>query len=134
LNRQQEWRYAHCAVTRRLLAIVAILTLSIAYLSFEAAALAAQSPECCTAGLCPMHRMATSAPSCDTDMSHPSSKLQPCPSHSVRYGGLPAFVRVAPPALAIGEQPIERVPQFASPAVAEIAIDVAAPPPRTTLA
>jgi hypothetical protein len=127
------WRYAVCAVMRRILAVVAMLTFSLAYLSAEAVGLAAATPECCSAGMCPMHRMNSHAPNCDTDMSHPGSQLQSCPSHSVRYAGLPDFIRVAPPALTTAEQPVERAPLFASPVAMEIAFDVAAPPPRNIL-
>jgi hypothetical protein len=118
---------------RRLLAVVAILALSMAYLSAEAIGLAAAAPDCCSSGLCPMHRMAQGT-NCDMDLRHPASQWQSCPVHNNQFTASLVFVRVAPPALAAAEPPRERVPLFASPVAAEMAFDVAAPPPRPSLA
>jgi hypothetical protein len=120
---------------RRFLAVFAMLALSLAYLSVDAATLAAAAPECCASGLCPMHRMAQQhGASCDTDMSHPASQLQACPSHGQRYAALPDFVRAAPPLLATSEALAEPVAPFVHPFAAPVVREVAAPPPRTTLA
>jgi hypothetical protein len=118
---------------RRLFAILAALALSLGYLSAETPSYAAASV-CCASGLCPMHRMMqTQGASCDTDMSH-GMQLQACPSHSQRYGALPDFVSVAPPTVAAAEPIVETVAPFAFPIVAAVTREVAAPPPRTTLA
>jgi hypothetical protein len=115
---------------RRLFAMVAILALSLAYVSADAASLAGKAVECCTAGLCPMHRIIQKAADCEMDLRHPEAQLQSCPSPAVRYAGLADFVRVPLPVIDSANWSSERLALKASPIQSEIAFDVAAPPPR----
>jgi hypothetical protein len=121
-------------MARRVIAMFASLVLTAAILSAQASVLAAEIPNCCANGLCPMLHMASQGIHCDMDMSRPQTNLQPCPSPNLHYVTALIFVRVAPPALAANERAAGKLSPVSTLSVPAADLEVAAPPPRTTLA
>jgi hypothetical protein len=119
-------------VLRRLIAVLAMLALSAAFASANGSLWAAQPADCCANGMCPMRHMAEAH--CDMDMGHPTPQLQTCPTPQSRDVSTLVFVRVAAPELVAGERSIERLSLPALMVVPMVSLEVAAPPPRTTLA
>jgi hypothetical protein len=116
---------------------VAIVALSIAFVSADASLWAAGTPDCCANGMCPMMQQMMhhgAGVYCNMDMSHPAGQLQTCPTPASRFTSAMVFVRVAPLALVTGQRAGERLPFSALPAVPAADLEVSAPPPRTFLA
>jgi hypothetical protein len=120
-------------VVRRLIAVLGMLTLTVAYVPSLVNDLgAAAMPSCCSGTICPLHHRVAQHVVCDMD-GHPSATLESCPGQVIHYASALPFVRIAPPTLAI-ERLAGPAPVFVPPALLNVAPDVAFPPPRTTLA
>ena len=118
---------------RRILAMIGVLALSVAYLPGVLTDAAASSdPSCCNGALCPMHKFMQGQASCDGDAGH-GGTLRSCPDNSQRFVAATVFLRVQPATLAA------EALETSAPA-AQILLPnsrepkVATPPPRTSLA
>ena len=79
-------------MARRLLSILAIAAMLVAFLPGVVDAGSANQLLCCNGVMCPFHQLA--AANCDTAHSRDGT-LQRCPDHGARVMGAPFFVRVA---------------------------------------
>lgn len=119
-------------MVRRLIAVVGILALVVAYLPAAMGDVsAAKKLDCCNGVMCPMHRMAGTHTECDGDTSHPGASLQSCPDNSQRYTAALAFVRVAP-SFFLAERVVSPAVAFVSRVPLNADLGVLLPPPRTS--
>ena len=115
---------------RRLIAVLGIAALAVAFLPGVADGLsAAGQPACCSGVMCPMHRNGGQKIICDMALGHQGAQLEACPSTPQHYAAL-VFVPIAPAVLFV-EWLVDSAPVFAPPVAAKNGHDVALPPPRS---
>ena len=120
-------------MVRRLISVVGILALTVAYLpGAVSSASASTTPDCCNGVMCPMHHMAGGQVLCDMGTSHSGPSLQSCPDNAQRYTAALAFVRAAP-TIYYTERVISPATTFVSHSALNADLGVVLPPPRTSL-
>ena len=118
---------------RRLISVIGMLALTLAYLPAAMGGLSpASAPDCCNGVMCPMHRMAGAHTECDGVAGRSGASLQSCPDNAQRYTVALSFVRVAPSVL-LTECVVSPATVFVSRVPLSADLGVTPPPPRSRL-
>jgi len=122
---------------RRLIAVVAILAVALAYVPGMVGDVMASAMNCCNGTLCPMHNtsmhQADTHVECDMDMAHSAAALQSCPDNAPRYITAVAFVCVTP-TIFFQERVVSVADAFVSHVVLNADLAISPRPPRTSVA